>query len=83
MTPEEFQSLYHVRRASGPRSCTGDSPCVHAAEDGACRWYCRASMTVNGNRLALGPRPEGVVCDLHAPFRVNPFPDPGATPSVG
>ena len=83
MTPEEFNARNHIRHATGPRACTGDEPCVHAAEDGACRWYCRLTLQTSGNRLALGAHPERVVCDLHAPFRVNPFPDPGATPSVG
>ena len=83
MIPEEFAATFHVRHATGPRSCTGAEPCVHSAVAPSGAWYCRFTMQTSGRRMPLGGNPDRVVCDRHAPYRVNPFHDPGATPSVG
>lgn len=75
MQPEEFQALKHLRTATGPRSCCGDEPCVHAAlHKGG--WYCRGTLQFTGAHLALGSHPERVVCDEFTPFAPGPNPGP-------
>lgn len=79
MMPEEFQARYHLRKTSGPRSCTGEDPCVCSASTCSGAWYCRACIHPSGNRLWLGGDPDHVVCDRWAGYQCTTF--PSYTPS--
>ena len=80
MQPEEFSERFHVRPATGPCSCTGETPCVHSALHKS-GWYCRLTLQFGGSHLALGDNPDRVVCDRHTPY--TPGPNPGPLSELG
>lgn len=79
MNDAEYFYARNCRKADGPRSCTGDEPCIFAA----CfwmppRWYCRhPEVCTPSNAHAFPvPNPDRTVCDNYSPLAAKAAPMP-------
>lgn len=78
MNEDEYFHVRNCRKADGPRSCTGDEPCIYAACMGSGRWYCmhpEVCTPANAHAFPV-PNPDNTICDNYKPSVPGPNPMP-------